>query len=273
MLQYQGGGGGGGGCSYGIQHNNIEEQQQQLMNKKAKDGGDSSSGSGSSWKKTEEASRKHAFAERKRRRRINDHYDSLRQLFPHLPKGDKATVLTEVVRQVKELRKTVANVALHHEEDQCGGVTTGSSSFFFPGENDEATVSYYNDDTEGKMVKATVCCEDRPGLNRDLTEAVRSVQGRAVRAEMSTIGGRTKVMVLVRWPEGGGGEEEVGGLRRALKVVVENRALGSTSGLMGRVLSSSKWAGLGSNFQNGKGSRVGSLMGDGQCLTQGNWVK
>lgn len=190
---------------------------------------------------------------------------------------DKATVLTEVVRRVKELRKTFANVALHHDKDQCGGVTTGSSSSFFPGENDEATVSYYNDETEAKMVKATVCCEDRPGLNRDLNEAVRSVRGRAVRAEMSTIGGRTKVVVLVRWPEGGGGEEEVGGLRRALKVVVENRALGSTSGLMGGVLSSSKWSGSGANFQSGQGSRMSSLMGDGlkdgQCLTQGNWVK
>ncbi|CAH9111083.1 unnamed protein product [Cuscuta europaea] len=74
-----------------------------------------------------------------------------------------------------------------------------------------------------------ICCEDRPGLNRELSEAVHSVNGRVVKAEMATVGGRTKVDVVVRWysDQGGGDrEKDLTSLRRALKVVVDNRSLG-----------------------------------------------
>lgn len=49
----------------------------------------SSSGEGASKSpksKAKQASKKHAFAEQKRRERINRHYNTLRQLFPNLPK-------------------------------------------------------------------------------------------------------------------------------------------------------------------------------------------
>ncbi|KAI3685779.1 hypothetical protein L6452_35037 [Arctium lappa] len=153
------------------------------------------------------AAQKHAFSERKRRKRINSHYDSLRQFFPRLLKV--------------ELKKLVA-------DDEGGGC-----SFFIPGENDEMTVEYCGSGSNKKVVRATICCEDRPGLNQDLTETIQSVGGKAVKAEMATVGGRTKAKVVVEWPEsGGGGEEDVETLKRALKAVVENRVLGR-SRLMG----------------------------------------
>ncbi|KAK7845735.1 hypothetical protein CFP56_008954 [Quercus suber] len=49
---------------------------------------------------------------------------------------------------------------------------------------------------------------------------------------MMTVGGRTKSVVVVKWAESVGGEEEFGALKRALKAVVENR------------VSDSGWAGL-----------------------------
>ncbi|CAK9163614.1 unnamed protein product [Ilex paraguariensis] len=241
MLPFQG--------YYGLQsltnlHGLAEEPKSM---KKQLDGGvlsNSSSGSKSPRKKSEESSKKHAIAEQKRRERINLHYNRLRQLFPHLSKSDKASVLTETVRHMKELRKKVANHGvLRQDRDRCCSGGSVSWPFFLPSENDEATVSYCEED-EGRMVKATVCCEDRPGLNRDLTEAIRSVRGRAVRAEMATIGGRTKAVVVVQWREeegGGGVEEDVGTLKKSLKAVVDNRALGC-SGLVDQVLPCTKWA-------------------------------
>ncbi|KAK3038325.1 hypothetical protein RJ639_031421 [Escallonia herrerae] len=202
-------------------------------------------GSGMPKHKSDEAAKRHALAERERRVRIKRHFDTLRHLFPNLLKTDKASLLTEAVRRVKELKQVVADLVARQEKEQCSsGSTTGSLlSYFLPSEDDEFTVSYCNGGAEGKTVKATVCCEDRPCLNRDLTAAVRSVRGTMVRVEMATVGGRTKAVVVVVWRGcGGGGEEDVETLRRALKAVVEDRALGS-SGYLG--LPSSSWAELG----------------------------
>ena len=69
---------------------------------------------------------------------------------------------------------------------------------------------------------------------------------------MGTIGGRTKAVLVVQWCQqslhcgvggGGGGEEEeeeVGALRKALRAVVENRAL-TPSLLLGPELLISSW--------------------------------
>ena len=132
---------------------------------------------------------------------------------------DKASLLAEVVQHVKDLKRRVEELALQGEDTWC-----------FPGEVDEVRVSCYG---EG-LVKATLCCEDRPGLNRDLVKAMRSIRVRAVKAEMVTVGGRSKSSVVLKWiGGGGGGEEEVRDLKVALKAVVENRMSGRV-GLLGK---------------------------------------
>ncbi|KAK2979982.1 hypothetical protein RJ640_006790 [Escallonia rubra] len=228
-------------------------------------------GSGMPKHKSDEAAKRHALAEKQRRVRIKRHFDTLRHLFPNLVKTDKASLLTEAVRRVKELKQVVADLVARQDGEQCsgGGSTTGSSlSYFLPSEDDEFTVSYCDGGAEGKTVKVTVCCEDRPGLNRDLTAAVRSVRGTAVRVEMATVGGRTKAVVVVVWRDcGGGGEEDVETLRRALKAVVEDRALGS-SGYLG--LPSSSWAELGQELPCvGKRARVWGSISDGLSISDG----
>ncbi|GFZ10268.1 hypothetical protein Acr_21g0008670 [Actinidia rufa] len=194
--------------------------------------------------KTEEAAKNHAVAEQLRRRRINDHIDTLRQLLlPSMTSRTvKASVLTETIRQVKELKKRAADAALQFNgQGWSGGGAATSGSFTFPDESDEATVSYC-EGGEGRMVKATVCCEDRLSLNRELTEAIHSVGARAVRAEMGTVGGRTKAEVWVRLRQGGG-EEDVGSLTRALKALVDCRASGFST--LGRLIAVGRGAGLG----------------------------
>ncbi|XP_071922860.1 transcription factor bHLH30-like [Coffea arabica] len=245
MLQVQ-------GC-YGLQYTK-------------KDGaGVLSSGSGlkTPEKNPQAAANKHALAERYRRKRINNHLNTLRKLFPNLPKSDKPRVLMETVRYLKELRKKVADhVEMNKDgQEECCIGGKRSCSLFLPGEKDEVSVSYYSEGEGGDhgvdqgellMVKATICCEDRPRLNADLMEAVKSVEGRVVKAEMGTIGGRTKAVLVVQWCQqslhcgvggGGGGEEEeeeVGSLRKALRAVVENRAL-TPSLLLGPELLISSW--------------------------------
>ncbi|XP_020235195.1 transcription factor bHLH30 [Cajanus cajan] len=165
--------------------------------------------------KSTEACKSHREAERRRRQRINAHLSTLRSLLPNAAKSDKASLLGEVVEHVKRLRKEADDVARGDDP---------ASPQPFPGESDEATVSCC--DGEGRL-RATLCCQDRPGLHRDLSQAIRAVRARAVRAEMMTVGGRTKSVVVMEWPEGegGGAKEEVGALERALKAVMENRAL------------------------------------------------
>jgi len=129
-------------------------------------------------------------------------------------------LLAEVVEHVKRLRKQADDVACG-DGGEPGAVR--SEAWPLPGECDEATVSWC--EGEARRVKATVCCEDRAGLNRDVTRAIRSVRAKPVRAEMMTVGGRMKSVVVVEWGEEEVEGKEVGALERALKAVVENRAL------------------------------------------------
>ncbi|KAK6792535.1 hypothetical protein RDI58_011616 [Solanum bulbocastanum] len=169
--------------------------------------------------KSKDAAVTHAVAERKRRERVNSHLHTLKKLFPYLPKKDKPRVLTEAVTQLKELRKNVAQ-------------QLELSSLFIPSENDVVIINYCGNINEERTVKATICCEDRSSLNRDLSSAIRSVQGRVIKAEMATVGGRTKVELVVVLGKANGGEKDVGQLKRALKAVVENRALGFGSNMV-----------------------------------------
>nr|WIE96100.1 basic helix-loop-helix transcription factor [Loropetalum chinense var. rubrum] len=164
------------------------------------------------------ASKKHSEAEKRRRERLNGHYATLRTLLPKTIKAHKASVLAETVRHVIELKKRAAELEAS-EGGSMGGLV-------LPGDTDEVHVGYCEKETS--VIKATVCCEDREGLMSDLTRAVRSVKGMVVRAEMGTVGGRTKNVV---WVQGlGSGDDGLGTLKRALKVVVDKPST-STSGL------------------------------------------
>lgn len=147
-------------------------------------------------------------------------------------------MLTETVRRLKELKTIITNITQSYDDGD------SRSSFFIPGENDEASANYCDDGGNKATVQATICCDDRPDLNQDLLEAIQSVGGKVVKAEIATVGGRTKVEVVVEWPECNVGEEDVLLLRRALKAVVENRVLGRTA-FAGRVFTEPEFIGLG----------------------------
>jgi UTP:GlnB (protein PII) uridylyltransferase len=128
---------------------------------------------------------------------------------------DKATVLAETVRQVRELRKTVSDL-----EAVCRG-SSSTKDCVFPGEANR--LSLENCDNHQGLVKVTFSCEDRPGLISAVARTLRSMKGRVVKFEMVTLGGRTKNVLWVRGLSGG--NEGIVMLRRALKVVIDRPIL------------------------------------------------
>ncbi|KAL6656160.1 hypothetical protein ACP70R_006986 [Stipagrostis hirtigluma subsp. patula] len=165
-------------------------------------------------------SRNHSEAERKRRQRINAHLATLRTLLPSASRMDKAALLGEVVRHVRELRGEAdaaaagAAVAVPGEGDEVGVEEAGHCGWH-GGERAAAT----------RRVRAWVCCADRPGLMSELGRAVRSVSARAVRAEIATIGGRTRsVLELdVAGPQADGEGTSRAALQAALRAVLLSR--------------------------------------------------
>ncbi|EOX91959.1 Basic helix-loop-helix DNA-binding superfamily protein, putative [Theobroma cacao] len=150
---------------------------------------------------------RHRIAERHRRKRICQQYDILRSILPNLIKMDKASVLGETIRQVRELKKRLKETK---------AVCRGSLEGVLPGESDNLSLGYCESD--GSLLKATFSCDDRAELISDLTRAVRTVNGRVVRAEMVFVGGRNK---SVLWVKGLSGNEGICMLKRALKMAVD----------------------------------------------------
>ncbi|KAL2905842.1 hypothetical protein RDABS01_004552 [Bienertia sinuspersici] len=166
------------------------------------------------------ACKTHKEAERRRRKRINAHLAILRTLLPNLIKTDKASVLAEVVRRVRELKKATVELT-----SNCHHHCNGCNACLLPGDMDE--VNLQRSEYDNNTLIATLCCEDRPELIVDLTRALRSVKGKVLKAEMATVGGRTK---SVLWVRGVGFGRPEGLLRRALKVVADKPTF-SSSGL------------------------------------------
>ncbi|XP_057783872.1 transcription factor bHLH30-like [Salvia miltiorrhiza] len=150
------------------------------------------------------ASISHKEAERRRRKRINGHIATLKSMLPNTIKTDKASLLGEAVRRVKELKKSAAEL----EEG--------------PSEADELKV--WQCEKTGLM-KAALSCDDRPEIIVDMIEALKAAEAKVVRAEMSTVGGRTKSVLWVTQNDAG-----LGPLRRALKMVMDKSTLEASSG-------------------------------------------
>ncbi|KAM0914946.1 hypothetical protein ACQ4PT_011207 [Festuca glaucescens] len=129
------------------------------------------------------ASKSHSEAERRRRERINSHLARLRSLLPNTTKTDKASLLAEVIQHVKELKRQTSEI----REEACP----------LPTESDELTVDASSDDDGRLLVRASLCCDDRADLLPDLIRALKALRLRALKAEITTLGGRVKNVLLV----------------------------------------------------------------------------
>ncbi|WOL09301.1 transcription factor bHLH30 [Canna indica] len=137
--------------------------------------------------KTAMALKSHCEAERRRRERINMHLDKLRCMVPCTEKLDKAALLAEVISHVKKLKTNAVEISKCHS---------------IPLDTDEVKVEVEDVTNDGNfLVKASLCCDDRPELIADLRHTLRNLKLKTVRAEISTLGGRIK-NVLVMTSEG-----------------------------------------------------------------------
>ncbi|XP_010922068.1 transcription factor bHLH106 [Elaeis guineensis] len=160
------------------------------------------------------ASRNHREAEKRRRERIKSHLDRLRTILACDPKTDKASLLAKAVEHVRDLKQRTADM---------------TETQLFPTENDEIVVlPSSSSNGEGSVFEASLCCEDRSDLLPELIETLRSLRLKTLRADIATLGGRVRnVLVLARekeeYEEEKEEEEGSGGafLRDALKALVD----------------------------------------------------
>ncbi|KAA8532744.1 hypothetical protein F0562_032777 [Nyssa sinensis] len=157
------------------------------------------------------ASKSHSEAERRRRERINNHLAKLRSLLPSTTKTDKASLLAEVIQHVKELKRQTSLIA---------------ESSPVPTEIDELTVN--TSDEDGRFViKASLCCEDRSDLFPDLIKTLKALRLRALKAEITTLGGRVKNVLFISGEEESNSSEQqqqqysISSIEEALKAVME----------------------------------------------------
>ncbi|KAF9674139.1 hypothetical protein SADUNF_Sadunf10G0096600 [Salix dunnii] len=162
------------------------------------------------------ASKSHSEAERRRRERINNHLAKLRSLLPSTTKTDKASLLAEVIQHVKELKRQTTLIA---------------ETSPVPTEIDELTVDTADED--GKFViKASLCCEDRPDLLPDLIKTLKALRLRTLKAEITTLGGRVKNVLFITGEEDSSSDSNdqqlqeplqysISSIEEALKAVME----------------------------------------------------
>ncbi|KAG8098727.1 hypothetical protein GUJ93_ZPchr0013g33821 [Zizania palustris] len=139
------------------------------------------------------ATRNHREAEKRRRERIKSNLDRLRAVLACDPKIDKASLLAKAVERVRDLKQRMA------------GIGEAAPAHLFPTEHDEIVVLASGGGGGGAAVfEASVCCDDRSDLLPELIETLRALRLRTLRAEMATLGGRVRnVLVLAR--DAGGG--------------------------------------------------------------------
>ncbi|EEF37243.1 putative transcription factor bHLH107 [Ricinus communis] len=152
---------------------------------------------GVSAERSTQALRNHCEAERKRRARINAHLDTLRSLVPGAKKMDKASLLAEVIKYMKELKMTAAGV---------------SEGLLMPMDVDEVRVEGQDDKVDGApcMIRISLCCDYKPGLLSDLRRALDALHLIVMRSEIATLEGRMKnVLVMTSCKEAHSGCTEV----------------------------------------------------------------
>uniref|UniRef100_A0ACD5YFV7 Uncharacterized protein n=1 Tax=Avena sativa TaxID=4498 RepID=A0ACD5YFV7_AVESA len=187
------------------------------------------------------ASRSHSEAERRRRQRINGHLARLRSLLPNTTKTDKASLLAEVLEHVKELkRQTSAMTTMAAAAVGADGEEGEGPAQMLPTEADELVVDAAEDGEGRLVVRASLCCEDRPDLIPDIIRALAALSLHAHRAEITTLGGRVRSVLLITQDEDEGGcedddgredctashsrHERIASVQEALRAVIDRRA-------------------------------------------------
>ncbi|KAK6932992.1 hypothetical protein RJ641_035886 [Dillenia turbinata] len=135
---------------------------------------------------------------------------------------DKAHLLATVVDHVKELKRKASEVykvlTLPTEVDEVT-VDCELDQDFLPSKIDQSKSCVF--------IKASLCCDDRPELFSELIQALKDLKLTTVRADMASLGGRIKG-ILVLCSEDAEEGICVNTLKQALEVALSRLASSST---------------------------------------------
>lgn len=106
---------------------------------------------------------------------------------------DKAALLGSVVDHVKDLRRKAMCV---------------SKAITVPSETDEVTIDFHEAEDESykkvkkklkekMIIKASVCCDDRPEVFPELIQVLKGLRLTAVKADIASVGGRIKSILVL----------------------------------------------------------------------------
>ncbi|XP_020102609.1 transcription factor bHLH30-like [Ananas comosus] len=204
----------------------------------------SSASSSSSSVAAARASKIHSEAERRRRERINSHLSTLRCMIPDAHKMDKASLLSKVVDQVKDLKRKANDT---------------SKTVNVPPEIDEVTVERHKggrDHTfsgdETLRMRVSVTCDDRPDLFASLIQAFHKLRLRTIRADITCIGGRVQNVFILCGTGEGSENMCLGSLKECLKEALAKAASPEV------LLSSSSSSSSSSSFSSKRQRLLGS---------------
>lgn len=128
------------------------------------------------------ALKSHSEAEKRRRERINAHLDTLRGLVPCTGKMDKASLLAEVICQVKQLKVSAAEA---------------SKGLLIATDADEVIVEPLDRSLGcGTYFLASVCCDYKREVLSDVKQALESLHLNILKAEISTFKKRMKYVFV-----------------------------------------------------------------------------
>lgn len=119
---------------------------------------------------------------------------------------DKAALLGSVIDQVKDLKRKASEI---------------SKNSLVPTETDEVNIDLEvpQSSSSSVFIRASVCCDDRPELFGELVRVLRGMKLTTVRADMASVGGRIR-SILVLCSEDGEGGFCVSSLKQSLRVVL-----------------------------------------------------
>ncbi|KAF3328572.1 transcription factor bHLH30-like protein [Carex littledalei] len=156
------------------------------------------------------ALRNHSEAEKRRRERINSHLSVLRGMISGTDKLDKAALLAQVINHVKLLKTTA---------------TEHAKGYTIPSDTDEVTVlcepQTANTTNTSFLIRASICCDDSPELYPELKQSLQNLHARVVRAEISSLSGRVKIVFFIIPERGEGNGEMVDSVQHALRSALE----------------------------------------------------
>ncbi|KAF3791481.1 Transcription factor [Nymphaea thermarum] len=128
---------------------------------------------------------------------------------------DKASLLAEVIRHVKELKRRTLELA---------------EFSLVPTETDEVSVLSGEPSGDGRsVIRASFCCDDRTDILPELIRTLKTLRLRTLKAEIATLGGRMVNVLFVTGDEESG-ESAVGCIQEALKAVMERNGGESSTG-------------------------------------------